>query len=96
MSIIPFDLPVAILLLDQMIRVNAFGRQSDVIAMHTKIAVVLVQCFQVGHIRCVLNDLVDPFDTPHHFVALLFVEHGRALVLRDLFVRVNTNDKIVP
>ena len=89
------DLLVALGALHDVIGVEAVGGERDVVAVHAKVARVLVERLERGHVGRVLDNLVDPLDAAHHLVAFVFAEDGRTLVFADLGVRVHADDETV-
>ena len=89
------DLPVPLGLFDAVVRVQTVRIERDVVTMDAKVALVLVKRLERRVIGRVLDDLVDPLDAAHHFVALGLIEDRRALVLGDLGVRVDTDHKVI-
>ncbi|RNA05558.1 hypothetical protein BpHYR1_030862 [Brachionus plicatilis] len=69
-----------------MVCVNSLRGQCYVISMNTKVTIVGVQSVNGSDIGCTLDHLINPFDRPDHFVALLFIVDWRAFVLANFFV----------
>jgi hypothetical protein len=94
-SLSAFDLSVPFGCLDNVIGIDSVCSQRDIVSMNTKITLVFVESIERSDVRSVLYHFVHPLDAPNHFVPLLFVEDWRALVLADLFVRVDAYDQVV-
>lgn len=77
------------------VAIGAISCTSDIIAMHTKITIIFVECLQCRNIWDSSHDLIHPLYTGNHFVPLFLSKHWRSLIFRNFLVIVHSNNQIM-